>query len=799
MGGNLGGPSDLAELVGPSFLSGANAISWGPASPTMSPEELTSRVGFCGSLLREQLRLKQEPTDQRLNELGLASDDVLWDLAREQFDAAYSLLEQGDWEPALEALHRGETNCPADFFSQYYLGVLTLYGKTDRINCIDLPAAEKHFRAAAEGAQRLLPKLPWGWTYAVWGTFHASVACYAQAVDIRYPLGDPYRERLRLTSALDLAEQATKLEPAFAEGHYQAARCAALLQRGDVAAPHLRAAATSDPIWLLRAECDADFDAVRSEVQTVARQMREELRLYVQWAASSLEHWMAEETDLRPAPAWPEPTAEAANPEPPSDLWWLHQTLTRALDQRTYLAFRRAAREFNEALAPRFFTPTYGPAEPDPAADLAAHVYARAGAVSLLSGTEQIGRLTARGAEIARGQKSALIGVEHVLLGLLAEVRPAGPGPVWDVQILGVKAADAAARLRDRLEALPEAASAPEPYAPPATLRLLEDACAEAADRAVGPQHLLIAINRRGNVSQRWIIDATGIQPDRIALLARPPDAPQPPARLTWPRLHLVGDERTSLGSPNWTRPLSEITSGPVKLWTPELAIHLRVRLRSALLPLREFAQATFASEAEDLTRLEGGLTEVEQALDSAELGETIRAYLRTWSLLGWCEERAAHSEDDQLAGLTAAHRAWQVAHAPAASWHSRRNVSRGLSWLGTYALFGLPASAGLAVIVNTLLGDLGVFAGGRWQEMVPRTALLLFLLGGAIALVIEQRNQAKRLREFEASFQTGEQIANRMAVIHQEKASRATRLDELAAMLRGGPAKLPPVTNEAA
>ncbi len=778
----FGGPSDLSELVGPFFLPSTNAIVWGPASASLATNEVSSRTGFCGALLRERLRLKQEPIDQRLNEIGFALDDALWDLACEQFEAAYPLFQRGEYEPALETLRRGETNCPTDFFSQYYLGVLALYGKTNKIDCVDLPSAEKHFRAAADGAQHLLTKLPWAWTYAIWSRHHTSVACYAQAVEMRYPIGNPGRERALLATALDEAERAVRLEPGLVEAHYQAARCAALLQNRELAGQHIRAAATADPIWLLRAECDADFDSVRAEVQTVARQMREELRSYVQWIADSLDLWMAEETDLLGKDAWPKAEAD----QPASDLWRLHRELARSLDERTYLSLRRAAIDFNESLAPRLFTPSSGPEGPDPASDLSAHVYARTATVSLLKGTEQMGRLVHLGAQVARARQSATIAVEHVLLALLGEVHATGPGPVWDVEILAVDAADAAARLSGRMDAQPSSGSSSEPYAPPKTLRLLEDACAEAANRPVGPQHLLIAINRERD-GDRWIISALGIRPDRISLLARPSGAPAPPpAELAWDRVYAHGENRQLLGSPSWSRPLPEVVTPPVGLWTLDLAIHVGVRFRTTLAPFEAFAEAALADAPDDLKRVTGGLKEVEESLNSPELGTTIRAYLRTCALLKWCGDRAIHSEDAKLSELAAARRAWQVAHAPAADWSSRRNVSRGLSSLATYTLFGLPVSLGLAVIVNVILGDIGVIAGGPWQELVPRTALLLFLAGGAIATALDRRNQAARLRGFEASSQTGEEIESQAATIQGKREGRAARFAELTAMLRG-------------
>ena len=779
----FGRPDDLIKLLGPGYLWDTNAVVWAPATTTPPTGDVTSTIGFCGALTREHNRIRQEPIDKRLNDLGLALDDALWDLARQEFDAAYPIYVRGDFESAIAALRRGETDCPTDFFSQYYLGVLTLYGRTGEVDLVDAAAAEQHFRTAAAGAQRLLPKLPWAWTYAVLALYHTSVACYAQAADTRGSTGDPQRERLQLAAALELVEQALQMDPTFAEAHYHAAKCASLLQRGSVA-PHLRAAATDDPIWLLRADCDADFDAARSESETVTRQMREELHRYVQWAADSLESWMTEETDLAGSPSGTSPTADRPEAETPSDLLLLHQVLLRALAERTYLGLRQTAAQFNEALAPRFFTPSYATEDSDPKADLAAHVYAQSCATSLLDGTEQIGRLIDLGTSVAQARKSAFVGVEHVLLALLGEVPPTGPGPAWDRQLLAVPAADALARLTASLDAEADLPPGTEPYAPPSTLRILEDACLEAGGHPVGAQHLLAAINR-GPASHRWIIAATGIHPDRIALLARPLEAPPDvPSRLVWRRLHEL-DLRHTLGSRSWSRPLTEIVAVPVRLWTTELTVHLRVRLQTVLAPFGEFAAATLAAAPEDLERVKVLLQEVQDALDRLQPRTTVRAYLQTWVLLDWCRARAAHTEDEHLTQLDSARRAWRVQHVPAASGNTHRGAAQRLSSLATYALFGLPLSAGLAVIISTLLADVGVLPNGRWQETVPLTAVLIFLVGAAITWAARQRKQTDRTAQLETSSQTGEEIEAQILAAQSARTAQIERGRELAAMLR--------------
>jgi hypothetical protein len=265
----------LEQLLGRGFNSVTNEIQWGfdrieyaLQDVNSSIESLHSDFNYGITLILEQSYLTNKLLSSLINKI----DDIHRTLqnptlneSREFFNIGCIRLSKGLFDKALESFIEAEKRNDTDFFTQFQIGKLYLYGINEDANIIDLDKAKTHLLYAARYAKSEKIEDNSFSKFEAEAYFHASIAIYAQLGGISY-IENPDKFNEFLLEALQLVKKAILLNPKLSEAYYHSAKYYALLNDSSSAIEYLDKAIFIDRNYAIKVDGDLAFDNIRSEI-----------------------------------------------------------------------------------------------------------------------------------------------------------------------------------------------------------------------------------------------------------------------------------------------------------------------------------------------------------------------------------------------------------------------------------------------------------------------------------------------------------------------------------------------------
>lgn len=233
-------------------------------------------IGLVLTQLGVQNRLLADILD-RLDAIHETLKTPMLTKARELYRIGCNQLSKGLLDKALEFLHKSEEVYDADFFTQFQLGKLYLYGKDEDDDVIDLGKAEKHLRLAIRYGKPEINQVSEMSRWVGEAFLHASIACYAQAGDFQIA-GKIQESQEEIKEAADLAKETIETYPQLSEGYYYHAKFSALLGDSNRAITSLERAILADRNYCIKVDIDRDFDNIRPHIYSLIENLREKAR-----------------------------------------------------------------------------------------------------------------------------------------------------------------------------------------------------------------------------------------------------------------------------------------------------------------------------------------------------------------------------------------------------------------------------------------------------------------------------------------------------------------------------------------
>jgi hypothetical protein len=185
--------------------------------------------------------------------------------AREFYHIGCDRLAKGLLDKALEAFLEAEKKNDADFFTQFAIGKLYLYGIDEDDNVFDSEKAKKHLLDAARYAKAETSVDPSFSRFAAEALFHASIAVYTQTGD-EVARNNKNVEIKLLNEARALSSEALEIYPQLTECIYHLAKYAALLNDSKYSIQSLEKAIVADRKYAIKVDIDHAFDPIRKKV-----------------------------------------------------------------------------------------------------------------------------------------------------------------------------------------------------------------------------------------------------------------------------------------------------------------------------------------------------------------------------------------------------------------------------------------------------------------------------------------------------------------------------------------------------
>lgn len=274
----VAGNEQLAASFGAGFNQLDGTLRWGFGTVQSAIDNLASDFNYQAGLLLEQLRIEQRLLDTiigKLDAIHRTLENPTWTKMREFYRKGCNLVSKSILDKAVEAFKQAESIDDTDFFVQFELGKLYLYGADDDENVIELRSAKKHLLTAARYARGEISVDPSFAKYAAEALFHASVANYALSGEKDLSIGRGQASSL-IREAVDLIENALKLRPDFLEARYHKAKYAGLLGDSNGAIQSLEGVIRQDWRYAVKADVDRGFDRSRREVVALLAKLRSE-------------------------------------------------------------------------------------------------------------------------------------------------------------------------------------------------------------------------------------------------------------------------------------------------------------------------------------------------------------------------------------------------------------------------------------------------------------------------------------------------------------------------------------------
>jgi len=219
--------------------------------------------------------------------------------AREFYYIDCERLSKGLLDKALKTFAEAEKKNDADFFTQFHIWKLYLYGIDDDDNVLDLQKAKKHLLLAVRFAKAEIIVDSTFDRFAAEALLHASIAIYTQLGE-KNILGDAAKTKELLEEAKRLTSEAVKLHPQLSESFYHLAKYSALLNEPHVAIPNLETAITADRHYAIKVDIDHEFDPIRPHVLTLLSKLKDTKRIESQDKLKQANQILAEVSPWHP-------------------------------------------------------------------------------------------------------------------------------------------------------------------------------------------------------------------------------------------------------------------------------------------------------------------------------------------------------------------------------------------------------------------------------------------------------------------------------------------------------------------
>lgn len=302
----------LESTLGAGFDAVEGTLTWGfnRISNIMedidaSIEGLRADFNYNMGLVLQEIRIINRNFDSLLGKLDAiykTLENPTLTQAREFYRIGGDRLEKRLLDKALESFIKAEEKNDTDFFIQFQLGMLFLYGIDEDDNVVDLIKAKKHLLDAARYAKAEIGVDDSFKKLAAEALFYASIANYA-LIDETKEIGGHYEIEPLLKEAIQLCFDSYNLFPELIESLYHLAKYSAQLNEKSDAIKYLEEAIAKDRNYALKVDIDHAFDPVRSEVFELLLRLKQdrenEFKSKIDRAEqliNDLEYWHPEES-----------------------------------------------------------------------------------------------------------------------------------------------------------------------------------------------------------------------------------------------------------------------------------------------------------------------------------------------------------------------------------------------------------------------------------------------------------------------------------------------------------------------
>jgi len=241
-------------------------------------ESLGATFSFGMGLLAQQIEVQTHILRdmlEKLDSIHKTLESPTLTQAREFYNMGRERLQRGLLDKALEAFLKAAEKNDTDFFTQYSLGNIYLYGKNEDCNIIDLGKAKVHFMNAARFAKSEIKDLPEAKKYCGEAYFHLSILEYLFANDA-YQTGNLDETNRLLGESAKMAKKAFEIYPVLVESYYQHAKATALLKDVEQTIQSLKFAIQTDRNYSIKIDIDKDFDGIRPQILQLFLSLKKE-------------------------------------------------------------------------------------------------------------------------------------------------------------------------------------------------------------------------------------------------------------------------------------------------------------------------------------------------------------------------------------------------------------------------------------------------------------------------------------------------------------------------------------------
>lgn len=255
---------------------GMRAIEQGIGNVAGAIEAFHADFTYSFSLLVEQMRIQNGLLAALIDKLDAIHNTLKSPTAtqaREFYQIGCERLSRGLLDKAMNALQKSAELNDTDFFTQFQMGKLYLYGINDDDNVVDLAKAKGHLLEAARYAKAEAAIDPTFLRLAKQACLHASIAAYA-GIDEN---GQAPRNVALLKEADSLASRALQYDPELGEAFFHRAKYCALLKEPNTTSL-LKSAIQLDRDYAVKVDLDAAFEGCRPKVTQLLERLRDEAR-----------------------------------------------------------------------------------------------------------------------------------------------------------------------------------------------------------------------------------------------------------------------------------------------------------------------------------------------------------------------------------------------------------------------------------------------------------------------------------------------------------------------------------------
>jgi len=299
----------LSNIFGEGFDSLNNSLEWGlsqinDALQDVSYEikSLHSDFNYNMALLIDEVRINNKLfTDMigKLDAIHKTLESPTFTQAREYYHIGCERLSKGLLDKALEAFLEAQKKNDTDFFVQFHIGKLYLYGVDEDDNILNLFEAKKHLLLAARYAKAERSIDQNFAKFEAEALLHASIAVYAQLGE-KAIMDDSEMTKSLLQEAKKLTSDAIKLCKDIPESFYHLAKYTSLLNDPDYSISNLEKAIISDRNYAVKVDIDHAFDPIRPYVHKLLSKLKENKKNECQVKLNQVIKFWQETTDWHP-------------------------------------------------------------------------------------------------------------------------------------------------------------------------------------------------------------------------------------------------------------------------------------------------------------------------------------------------------------------------------------------------------------------------------------------------------------------------------------------------------------------